>query len=135
MSLSHNVNPWIIIPIKGVINRVHNTINMLQEIYCLTEICFFTFEIMRETLKTITIYSLSILYISVGFKIFYQHIFFPCYRSSLHPISWINGLYIRAIWNCFGVLLVPRKTRKYGALGLLVLLIAVFPANIYLFTS
>ena len=32
-------------------------------------------------------------------------------------------------------MLVPRKTRKYGAFGLLVLLIAVFPANIYLFTS
>ena len=35
----------------------------------------------------------------------------------------------------WGALLIPRKTRKYGALGLLVLLIAVFPANIYLFTS
>ena len=35
----------------------------------------------------------------------------------------------------FGLMIVFKKTRYYGGIGLLVLLIAVFPANIYLYQS
>ena len=90
---------------------------------------------MRETLKNITVYSLSLLYIGVGFKHFTNIDFFlvivPPYIPYPELMVYTSGLFEIVL----GVLLVPRKTRKYGALGLLVLLIAVFPANIYLFTS
>ena len=90
---------------------------------------------MREILKNITVYSLSLLYIGVGFKHFTNIDFFlvivPPYIPYPELMVYISGLFEIVL----GVLLVPRKTRKYGALGLLVLLIAVFPANIYLFTS
>ena len=90
---------------------------------------------MRETLKNITVYSLSLLYVGVGFKHFIDIDFFlvivPPYIPYPELMVYTSGLFEIVL----GVLLVPRKTRKYGALGLLVLLIAVFPANIYLFTS
>ena len=35
----------------------------------------------------------------------------------------------------FGVLLIFKKTRSYGAWGIFLLLICVFPANIYLYNS
>ena len=90
---------------------------------------------MRETLKKITVYSLSLFYIGVGIKHFTNIDFFlvivPPYIPYPELMVYVSGLFEIVL----GVLLIPRKTRKYGALGLLVLLIAVFPANIYLFTS
>ena len=90
---------------------------------------------MRETLKNITVYSISLLYLGVGFKHFTDIEFFlvivPPYIPYPELMVYVSGLFEIV----FGVLLIPRKTRKYGALGLLILLIAVFPANIYLFTS
>jgi len=90
---------------------------------------------MRETLKNITVYSLSLFYIGVGIKHFTNIDFFlvivPPYIPYPELMVYISGLFEIVL----GALLIPRKTRKYGALGLLVLLIAVFPANIYLFTS
>ena len=71
----------------------------------------------------------------MGFKHFTDIDFFlvivPPYIPYPELMVYISGLFEIVL----GVLLIPRKTRKYGALGLLVLLIAVFPANIYLFTS
>lgn len=90
---------------------------------------------MRETLKNITVYTLSLFYVGVGFKHFTDIDFFlvlvPPYIPYPELMVYISGLFEIVL----GILLVPRKTRKYGALGLLALLIAVFPANIYLFTS
>ncbi len=90
---------------------------------------------MRESLKNITVYSLSLFYIGVGFKHFTDIDFFlvivPPYIPYPELMVYISGLFEIVL----GALLIPRKTRKYGALGLLVLLVAVFPANIYLFTS
>ena len=85
---------------------------------------------MRETLKNITVYSLSLFYIGVGIKHFTNIDFFlvivPPYIPHPELMVYTSGLFEIV----FGVLLIPRKTRKYGALGLLVLLIAVFPVNI-----
>ena len=90
---------------------------------------------MRESLKNITVYSLSLFYIGVGIKHFTDIDFFlvivPPYIPYPELMVYISGLFEIVL----GALLIPTKTRKYGGLGLLVLLVAVFPANIYLFTS
>ena len=71
----------------------------------------------------------------MGFKHFTDIDFFlvivPPYIPYPELMVYISGLFEIVL----GALLIPRKIRKYGALGLLVLLIAVFPANSYLFTS
>jgi uncharacterized membrane protein len=66
----------------------------------------------------------------VGFKHFTDIDFFlvivPPFIPYPELMVYISGLFEIVL----GVLLIPRKTSKYGALGLLVLLIAVFPVNI-----
>ena len=90
---------------------------------------------MIKILKSITVYCLALMYVGIGIKHFTEVDFFlvivPPYMPYPEFIVYVSGLFE----IIFGVLLIPIKTRKYGALGLLVLLIAVFPANIYLFES
>lgn len=90
---------------------------------------------MIKSIKKITVYSLSFLYIIVGIKHFTDLDFFlvivPPYICIPKTVVYISGFFEIT----FGVLLIPKKTRKYAAIGLIFLLIAVFPANIYLFNS
>ena len=90
---------------------------------------------MIKLLKNITVFSLSILYIAVGIKHFADLDFFlvivpPCIPFP-ETMVYISGFFEIV----FGCLLIPKKTRKYAGIGLIFLLIAVFPANIYLFNS
>ena len=90
---------------------------------------------MIKIFKSITIYSLSILYVVVGVKHFTHLDFFlvivPPYLPYPELLVYVSGFFE----ILFGVLLIPKKTRKYAALGFILLLIAVFPANIHLFNS
>lgn len=90
---------------------------------------------MIKVFKSITIYSFSILYVVVGVKHFVNIDFFlvivPPYLPYSELLVYVSGFFEILL----GVLLIPTKTRKYAALGLIILLIAVFPANIYLFNS
>ena len=90
---------------------------------------------MRQILKNITVYSLGFFYITVGVKHFIYLDFFlvivPPYLPHPELIVYASG----TLEILFGSLLIPKKTRRCGALGLVILLIAVFPANIYLFKS
>ena len=90
---------------------------------------------MIKILKSITVYSLALLYGVVGVKHFTDLDFFlviiPPYLPYPELLVYVSGFFE----ILFGVLLIPAKTRKYASLGLVVLLIAVFPANIYLFNS
>ena len=90
---------------------------------------------MIKILKSITVYSLALLYSVVGVKHFTDLDFFlviiPPYLPYPELLVYVSGFFE----ILFGVLLIPAKTRKYGSLGLVVLLIAVFPANIHLFNS
>jgi|TARA_B110000037_G_scaffold20247_1_gene21757 uncharacterized membrane protein len=90
---------------------------------------------MIKILKSITVYSLALLYSVVGVKHFTDLDFFlviiPPYLPYPELLVYVSGFFE----ILFGVLLIPAKTRKYASLGLVVLLIAVFPANIYLFNS
>ena len=90
---------------------------------------------MTKSLKNLIAFSLGALYIIVGIKHFTDLEFFlvivPPYIPFPETMVYISGFFEIV----FGCLLIPKKTRKYAAIGLIFLLIAVFPANIYLFNS
>ena len=85
--------------------------------------------------KDITIYIMSLLYVIVGVKHFTNTDFFVAIVPPV--ISWkeeavlISGV----IEIVLGLLLLFNQTRKLAAWGIILLLIAVFPANIYLYLS
>jgi|TARA_B100000902_G_scaffold22218_1_gene26796 uncharacterized membrane protein len=78
---------------------------------------------------------MSILYIIIGIKHFITTEIFvsiiPPFLPLKEEIVFISGL----IEIILGLCLLSNKTRKIGALGIIFLLIAVFPANIYLYLS
>ena len=86
-------------------------------------------------IKNITIHALSLLYIIVGVKHFMDVEYFmaivPNYISWKEEAVFISGFFEILL----GILLLFHKTRKLAAWGIILLLIAVFPANIYLYVS
>ncbi len=85
--------------------------------------------------KTATIYIMSLLYIIVGIKHFTDPNFFiyiiPDYINWKYEAVYISG-FVEVI---LGLLLIFKKSRKLASYGLILLLIAVFPANVYLYES
>tara|TARA_B100001250_G_C19775924_1_gene779537 strand:+ start:168 stop:635 length:468 start_codon:yes stop_codon:yes gene_type:complete len=86
--------------------------------------------------KFITIVILSFFYIGVGIKHFSDPDFFfpivPDYIKSVkHGVVYVSGFFE----ILFGVFLLLPKYRFYAGWGLVLLLIAVFPANYYLYES
>ena len=86
-------------------------------------------------IKKISIYIMSLLYILVGIKHFSDPNFFlkimPKYLDYHLELVYLSGFFE----ILFGVLLIFKKTRFFGAWGVFILLICVFPANIYLYNS
>ena len=85
--------------------------------------------------KLITIFILAILYINVGISHFTNPDFFlvivPDYLPYHLFIVYVSGLFEIIL----GFMLLFKKTRKYAGIGLIFLLILVFPANIFLYHS
>ena len=85
--------------------------------------------------KIITVYCMSFLYLFVGIKHFTNPSFFeaivPPFFVYKEALVYISGF----VEVAAAVLLVVKKTRKIGAFITIGLLIAVFPANIYLYIS
>ena len=85
--------------------------------------------------KYILIIISSIFYVIVGIKHFIDPNFFlaivPPYLPYHLELVYISGLFE----ILFGVMILFPKYRYWGSVGLILLLIAVFPANIYLFQS
>ena len=85
--------------------------------------------------KYILIIISSIFYVIVGIKHFIDPNFFlaivPPYLPYHLELVYISGLFE----ILFGVMILFPKYRYWGSVGLIILLIAVFPANIYLFMS
>ena len=85
--------------------------------------------------KYILIIISSIFYVLVGIKHFIDPNFFlaivPPYLPYHLELVYISGLFE----ILFGVMILIPKYRYWGSVGLILLLIAVFPANIYLFQS
>ena len=78
---------------------------------------------------------MSLLYIIVGVKHFTNVDFFitltPPIISCKKEAVFISGFFEVIL----GILLLFNQTRKFAAWGIIILLIAVFPANIYLYIS
>ena len=85
--------------------------------------------------KYILIIISSIFYVLVGIKHFIDPNFFlaivPPYLPYHLELVYISGLFE----ILFGVMILFPKYRYWGSVGLILLLISVFPANIYLFQS
>ena len=83
-------------------------------------------------IKSFLIIISSIFYVIVGIKHFIEPEYFlsivPPYLPYHLELVYISGLFE----VLFGLLILLPKYRYYGAIGLILLLIAVFPANIYL---
>ena len=86
-------------------------------------------------IKSFLIIISSIFYVIVGIKHFIDPEYFlsivPPYLPYHLELVYISGLFE----ILFGLLILFPKYRYYGAIGLILLLIAVFPANIYLAQS
>ena len=86
-------------------------------------------------IKSFLIIISSIFYVIVGIKHFIEPEYFlsivPPYLPYHLELVYISGLFE----ILFGLLILFQKYRYYGAIGLILLLIAVFPANIYLAQS
>ena len=84
-------------------------------------------------LKSISIYVMSILYIYVGINHFIDTksflIIIPPYLQTIGlELIYLSGFFEIIL----GILLIIPKYRKIASYGIILLLIAVYPANIYL---
>ena len=85
--------------------------------------------------KNVTIYTFSLFYLVVGIKHFTDVNFFV---SIMPPYIPFHKFFIYAsgfFEILFGFLLLIKKTRKFAGIGLIYLLVFVFPANIHLYLS
>lgn len=86
-------------------------------------------------IKKFTIYTMSLLYIIVGVKHFIDPQFFinivPPFLIFKKEIVYVSGL----MEIVLGIFLLFKRTRTIGAWGIILLLILVFPANIYLYLN
>ena len=88
-----------------------------------------------KLVKKGTIYLMSIGYIYIGIRHFVDVEFFMAIMPDYLPYH-LELVYISGFFEVLlGVLLLIPKTRFYAGWGLILLLIAVFPANIYLVQS
>jgi len=88
---------------------------------------------MIKVIKYISIYLMVYFYISVGIKHFTDPNWFLYIIPPYLEFVGIELVYLSGFFEVIlGTLLIFKKTRKIGAYGLILLLIAVYPANIYL---
>ena len=85
--------------------------------------------------KLLTIYFMSISYTYVGIRHFIDPDFFLAIMPNYLTFH-LEFVYLSGIAEVFlGLMLLSKKTRKTGAIGIIILLILVFPANIHLVQS
>ena len=89
----------------------------------------------RRILKEFCLLVLSFLYISVGVKHFTNPDFFLAIMPPYVPYHKFMVYLTGVLEIVFGLMMIFRKTRFYGCWGIILLLIAVFVANIYLYNS
>ena len=82
--------------------------------------------------KTLFIYTMGIGYIWVGFQHFIDTSFFLKIMPPSFPLH-KESVYVSGVLEIlFGSGIIIKKTRFYASWGIIFLLIAVYPANIYL---
>ena len=83
-------------------------------------------------LKSLLIYIMGIGYIWIGFQHFIDTSFFLKIMPPSFPLH-KESVYISGVLEIlFGSGIIFKKTRFYASWGIILLLIAVYPANIYL---
>ena len=83
-------------------------------------------------LKKSTIYFMGAAYIYVGLRHFIDPNFFMAIMPDYLPYH-LEAVYVSGVFEIIlGGMLLYKKTRRLAGWGLIALLIAVFPANIYL---
>ena len=88
-----------------------------------------------KIIKELTILLISILYITVGLNHFIKPNFFLEIVPPIIPFK-LEVVFISGFFEIIlGVLVLFKKTRKLASLLIIVLLVVVFPANIYLYIS
>lgn len=87
-----------------------------------------------KTIKIVSIYLFAAFYILAGILHFVKPEFYMKIMPPVIPLSWhLSLVYISGLAEIIlGVGLLFTKTRKIAAYGIVALLIAVFPANIYM---
>ncbi|TGE14901.1 DoxX family protein [Hymenobacter elongatus] len=83
-------------------------------------------------LKTISLYTLAVLFVAAGILHFLRPE--PYLRLMPPYLPWHRALVFASgvAEVVLGLLLLPRRTRRWAAWGLIALLVAVFPANVYM---
>ena len=90
---------------------------------------------MIEYFKRVTVFTLSLFYFIIGIKHFTDVNFFISIMPPYIPYHKFF-IYLSGFFEIlFGLLLLFRKTRKFAGIGLIYLLVFVFPANIHLYLS
>jgi uncharacterized membrane protein len=90
---------------------------------------------MIQLLKKVSVYLMSIGYIYIGVRHFIDLDFFLAIMPDYLPLH-KELIYLSGFFEIiFGIILLFPKYRFYAAWGLILLLIAVFPANIHLVQS
>ena len=85
--------------------------------------------------KSVTIYTFSLFYLVVGIKHFTDVNFFVSIMPPYIPFHEFF-IYLSGFFEIlFGFLLLFKKTRKFAGIGLIYLLVFVFPANVHLYLS
>lgn len=81
-------------------------------------------------MKKIFLYVMAVFYICAGINHFLNPYFYIKIMPSYIPFH-LEMVYISGVFEILcGLFLIPERTRKYGAWITILLLIAVFPANI-----
>ena len=87
---------------------------------------------MLPIIKSVTVYIMGLFYIVAGVKHFHDPAWFIRIVPPILPFK-MALVYISGFFEVFfGILLMIEKTRSIAGWGLILLLIAVYPANIYL---
>ena len=85
-----------------------------------------------DRFKKMTIYFMSVGYIYIGIRHFIDPDFFLAIMPDYLPLH-LEAVYLSGFFEILlGGMLLFKKYRKVAGWGLIALLIAVFPANIYL---
>lgn len=93
------------------------------------------FYSLLENFKPLTIYIMSIMYVFIGIRHFTDPQYFLDIVPPQLPFKLFLVYFTGLIEVVGGVAILAPKTRKAGAYLLILLLVSVFPANIYLYVS
>lgn len=94
-----------------------------------------TFSILSSNYKFFTILVMSFMYVFIGIKHFTDPQYFIDITPPQIPFKKFAVYFTGVLEIIGGAMILNHKTRKIGAYTLMLLLIIVFPANIYLYLS